>query len=343
MRRHAAARFAVLATGAGACGACDYRRGALDPASPDAMLIQILWWVFFWTAAFVFTGVLVALAVALYRGRGRATAQGSSPDVHPDAALERRTERAVLAATALSVVILVSLLLASVFGGRTLFRSPHAPLHAKLVAHQWWWEIQYHGKTASDLVTTANELHLPAGVPVDVELASADVIHSLWIPNLHGKRDLIPGHLSHLVLRPARPGSYEGRCAEFCGLQHAKMDLRVIVEPPAQFSAWLTAARRPAPPPATASAQRGAEIFARGPCGMCHGVVGSKASASAGPDLTHFASRAWLGAGALPNSALNLRAWLEDPQAVKPGVQMPPTRLPAGELDDLLAYLGTLR
>lgn len=328
--------LAALANG------CDYRRGALDPISPEALTIDILWWVFFWTSLFVLTGVLIALAVALYRGHARGKSDARA-ELTPDAALERRTERAVLAASALSVVILVSLLVGSVFGGRALFRTPQAPLHAKVIAHQWWWEIQYLGKTDSDSVTTANELHLPAGVPVDLELHAADVIHSLWLPNLHGKRDLIPGHTSHLVLRPTRPGRYDGHCAEFCGLQHARMELSVTVEPPEVFSRWLTQQRRPAAVPAAPDARRGAELFARGPCALCHNVVGSEASASAGPDLTHVASRPFLAAGALPNSPLNLRNWLSDPQAFKPGAQMPPTGLRADQLDDLVAYLETLR
>jgi cytochrome c oxidase subunit 2 len=336
-------RYGVALGVAAFSSGCGYRRGVLDPSSREALTIDVLWWVFFWTALFVLTGVLVALAFALHRGHRRLKSSDASAELTPDAALERRSERAVLAASALSVVILASLLVASVFGGRALFRTPRAPLHAKVIAHQWWWELQYQGKTASELVTTANELHLPAGVPVDLELHSGDVIHSLWLPNLHGKRDLIPGHTSHLVLRPTRPGHYDGHCAEFCGLEHARMDLSVTVEAPEVFSRWLTHERLPAAVPAAADARRGAELFARGPCGLCHNVVGSQASASAGPDLTHVASRPFLAAGALPNSPLNLRNWLSDPQAFKPGAQMPPTRLAPGELDDLVAYLETLR
>lgn len=338
----ARSRFA-LAAPLLACTACDYRKGALDPASSEALLIHLLWWVFFWVSVFVLSGVLVALALALYRGRARGVAAGSAPEVEPDAELERRTGRAVLAASALSILILLGLLVASVLFGRELFRAPHAPLSVKIVAHQWWWEVEYPGKTSSEHVRTANEVHLPAGVPVELELRSVDVIHSLWIPNLHGKRDLIPGHTNHLVLRPQRPGRYEGRCAEFCGLQHARMELAVVIEPPEVFSHWLERQRRPAPPPGAPDARRGADVFVRGSCSLCHGVTGSEAAASNGPDLTHVASRARLAAGALPNSPLDLRAWISDPQSIKPGAQMPPTALPSAELDDLVAYLETLR
>jgi cytochrome c oxidase subunit 2 len=216
-------------------------------------------------------------------------------------------------------------------------------LPVKVVAHQWWWEIQYPGPRASDLVITANELHLPAGRTAELELHAADVIHSLWIPNLQGKRDLIPGHTTRLSILPERVGRYDGHCAEFCGLEHARMELPVYVDSPERFSAWLTAQRRPAPVPATPELARGARVFTKGPCAMCHAVTGTEASASVGPDLTHVASRAWLAAGALPNSPRNLREWLRDPQSLKPGSQMPPTGLSESELDAVVLYLGSLR
>jgi cytochrome c oxidase subunit 2 len=299
--------------------------------------------VFFWTALFVFTGVIVALGIAFVRGRRRGRREGTAVDVTPEGELERKSERAVLAATVLSAFVLAGLLVATVVGGRQIFRSSGPPLPVKVIAHQWWWEVQYPGPRASDLVVSANELHLPAGRTAELELQAADVIHSLWIPNLQGKRDLIPGHTTHLVIEPERVGRYEGHCAEFCGLQHARMELIVSVDSPERFSAWLTSQRRPAPEPRTPPERRGARIFAQGPCALCHAVTGSEANASAGPDLTHLASRAWLAAGALQNSPQNLRVWLRDPQSVKPGAQMPPTGLRDDELDDLVSYLETLR
>ncbi len=317
--------------------------GALDPASTQALAISILWWVFFWTGLFVFAAVLVALVVACVRGRRRARREGSAAEAVPERSLEQRRERAVLAATVLSVVILIGLLVASIVGGRYIYGNPSPPLPVKVIAHQWWWEIQYPGPRSSDLVVTANELHLPAGRTAELELQAADVIHSLWIPNLQGKRDLIPGHTTRLSILPERVGRYDGHCAEFCGLEHARMELPVFVESPERFSAWLTAQRRPAPAPSTPEAERGARIFTKGPCAMCHTVTGTDAAASVGPDLTHVASRAWLAAGALPNSPRNLRAWLSDPQRLKPGSQMPPTGLSESELDDVVHYLGSLR
>jgi cytochrome c oxidase subunit 2 len=324
-----------------ACGGCR-EAGVLDPASEQALLIELLWWVFFWVSVFVLGGVVIALGIALARGLRRRRSQDYAVDLSPERRLERSTARAVSAATALSVLILAGLLVASVATGRELFRA-QPTLYARVVAHQWWWEIQYLGPTPDTIMHTANELHLPAGVAIELELKSADVIHSFWVPNLQGKRDLIPGHTSRIVLVPERVGRYEGRCAEFCGLQHAKMELVVVVEPPSRFSAWLEAQRRPAEVPVQANARRGAELFVRGPCALCHAVTGTDASASAGPDLTHLASRVWLGAGAIENSKQNLRLWLTDTQLLKPGVQMPPTVMSQRDLDDLVAYLGTLR
>jgi cytochrome c oxidase subunit 2 len=322
---------------------CNYREGALDPASTQALAISILWWVFFWTSLFVFTGVSVMLVAAFIRGHRRRQREGSATDATPERRLEQRSERAVLAATVLSVLILAGLLIATVAGGRQVFSDTGPALPVKVIAHQWWWEIHYPGPRDSDLVVTANELHLPAGRTAALELHAADVIHSLWIPNLQGKRDLIPGHTTRLVIQPERVGRYEGHCAEFCGLQHARMELPVYVDTPERFSAWLRAQRLFAPAPATPAAQRGSQVFSQGPCALCHNVTGSQASASAGPDLTHVASREWLAAGALQNTPRNLREWLRDPQSFKPGSQMPPTGLRDDELDDLVAYLETLK
>jgi cytochrome c oxidase subunit 2 len=317
--------------------------GVLDPASTQALAISIVWWVFFWTSLFVFAAVLVGLVLAFVRGHRRARREGVAPEAAPQRSLEQRTERAVLAATVVSVFILAALLVTSIAGGRYIYGNPSPPLPIKVVAHQWWWEVQYPGPLASDLVVTANELHLPAGRTAELELRAADVIHSLWIPNLQGKRDLIPGHTTRLSILPQRIGRYDGHCAEFCGLQHARMELTVYVESPARFSAWLTAQRRPAAAPATPALERGARLFVQGPCAMCHNVTGTDAGASVGPDLTHVAGRAWLAAGALPNTPRNLREWLRDPQSLKPGSQMPPTGLSESELDDLVLYLGSLQ
>ena len=192
-------------------------------------------------------------------------------------------------------------------------------------------------------VGTANELHLPLGRMTRIDLLSGDVIHSLWIPALNGKEDLIPGRSTQLALTPRAIGHYRGECAEFCGLQHAHMLLPVTVESPAAFAAWLDARRAPAATPASPSAVRGQQVFESGTCAMCHAIAGTSADSHAGPDLTHIASRPMLAAGALPNDRAHLAAWLVDPQAFKPGTKMPNPRLQPQEVSDLVDYLEGLR
>jgi cytochrome c oxidase subunit 2 len=213
----------------------------------------------------------------------------------------------------------------------------------RVIARQWWWELQYQADPPSQMVITANELHIPVGKPVLLELESRDVIHSFWVPALHGKRDLIPGHPSTTYLRADQPGVYRGQCAEFCGDQHARMGLLVVAEPPEVFQQWLAHARAPAPEPADEVTRRGREVFLRGPCVMCHAVSGTIAAATNGPDLTHVAGRRTLAGATVANVPGNLAGWILDAQAIKPGNHMPPLPLPAPDLQALLAYLETLR
>jgi cytochrome c oxidase subunit 2 len=183
------------------------------------------------------------------------------------------------------------------------------------------------------------------GRPILLQLESRDVIHSLWVPELHGKRDLIPGHDSTTYLQADHPGVFRGQCAEFCGAQHAKMGFLVIAEPEETFQAWLASQRRSAPPEAALApqARHGRSLFLHGTCVMCHRVAGTSAGATMGPDLTHVAGRATLAAVSLPNLHEHLRQWVVDAQAVKPGNHMPPTPLSAAEQDSLVAFLEALR
>jgi cytochrome c oxidase subunit 2 len=212
-----------------------------------------------------------------------------------------------------------------------------------VIARQWWWELQYQADPPSQMVTTANELHIPVGKTVLLQLQSRDVIHSFWVPALHGKRDLIPGHPSTTAIRADRPGLYRGQCAEFCGVQHARMGLLVVAEPPDQFERWLAAARRPPPAPTTATARRGREVFLQGPCVMCHTVSGTIAAATNGPNLTHVASRMSLAAGTVANVRGHLAGWIADSQGIKPGNHMPRLSLPSADLLAVVEYLETLK
>jgi len=203
--------------------------------------------------------------------------------------------------------------------------------------------VQYENPQASLRVTTANEIHLPVGRPVAVDLLSNDVIHSFWIPSLQGKIDLVPGRLNEVWLQADKPGVYRGQCAEYCGAEHAKMALVVVAESPDDFEHWLAANRGPAPAPKTAEEERGKEVVERGPCAMCHNITGTLAGGRTAPDLTHIATRSSLAAGVLPNTQGYLAGWIADPQHIKPGARMPATGLSDEELQAVLTYLETLK
>ena len=225
-------------------------------------------------------------------------------------------------------------------GAQTL--SGGAP-EIRVVGHQWWWEVQYLAGELNQFFVTANEIHIPAGRPIDLELVSPDVIHSLWAPRLHGKVDLIPGMRNSIRLQADEPGTYPGACAEFCGLQHAHMLFKVVADPPADYERWLAHERTAAAEPRSDEARRGKEVFLRGPCELCHAVRGTAARGTVGPDLTHLAARSTI-AGFLPRDLANLHAWVVNAPSLKPGTQMPALNQFSGEeLHELVAYLQSLQ
>ncbi|MEO1969886.1 MAG: cytochrome c oxidase subunit II [Sphingomonadaceae bacterium] len=211
-----------------------------------------------------------------------------------------------------------------------------------ITAHQWWWQIDYNGKSPSQHFTTANELHVPVGRKVLVRLHSGDVIHSFWVPRLTGKTDVIPGQTNLSWLKADRPGTYFGHCAEYCGMEHARMGFRVIAQPEAQFRAWRARQLQPAAHPASALATRGHALF-HYRCSLCHTVRGTNAASRMGPDLTHLMSRRTLAAGMLPNNRGALAGWVDNPQASKPGAHMPNQHLTGPQLQQVVAYLETLQ
>lgn len=214
----------------------------------------------------------------------------------------------------------------------------------RVVGHQWWWEIQYLSDDPSQQFTTANEIHIPAGKMVDVELVSHDVIHSFWVPRLHGKEDLIPGQPNTIRIRADQPGTFRGQCAEFCGEEHAHMVILVVAQTPDDFDAWKQKQLQPAVQPTDAEAQHGEQLFLSGPCALCHTVRGIGAGGSVAPDLTHLASRRGLAANTLVNDTANLEAWITHAQSLKPGAKMPDLAEFNGEdLRSLVAYLQELR
>jgi cytochrome c oxidase subunit 2 len=215
-------------------------------------------------------------------------------------------------------------------------------LQVRVTGHQWWWEVQYRDSSPQKWATTANEIHVPVGRPVVFELRSTDVIHSLWPPNLNGKRDLIPGNENSIWFQADSAGVYRGQCAEFCGHQHAKMAFLIVAEPPDSFAAWLVRQRDTAHTPTDSVAMRGQEVFLASSCVMCHAIAGTPAGSRIGPDLTHLASRRTIAAGTLLNTRGNLARWIVNPQTIKPGVRMPPNKLDADDMQALLTYLETL-
>jgi cytochrome c oxidase subunit 2 len=192
-------------------------------------------------------------------------------------------------------------------------------------------------------VIGANEIHVPVGEPIQIIATSRDVIHSLWVPNLHGKKDLIPGHTTATWFQADTPGVYRGQCAEFCGHQHAKMALWIVAEPRDVYEKWYASQLETPPPPTDSVALAGQNVFLTKNCAMCHTISGTLAGSRVGPDLTHIASRRSLAAGTLPNTRENLAAWILDAQKIKPGSRMPQNPMPKAELDALVTYLQTLR
>jgi cytochrome c oxidase subunit 2 len=313
----------------------------LGALGPQALHIERLWWLTLIICTVVFIAVLAAVAWALFRApRADLT---TPPDLAPLTQPERGAALAVVTAITLCALLLVVLTIASFRTDRALASLGPPSLQIEVTGHQFWWEVRYEDADASRSFTTANEIHIPVGQPVLIKLKADDVIHSLWVPNLSGKKDLIPGREATLTLQADEPGTYRGQCAEYCGVQHAKMALLVIADPPQQYEAWAAAERKPAREPAAGLARRGHELFVSGRCGMCHAVLGTTAGARLGPDLTHFASRQTLAAGTRPNTVGHLAGWILDPQSVKPGANMPANPMPPEELHALLAYLGTLR
>jgi cytochrome c oxidase subunit 2 len=309
------------------------RSVALDRASPEADRITSLHGLNFGICAAVFVLVMGFLAASLLRESGRQSAEG-----------DRRRGIAVALAAALSCLLLLVLLTASVLAGRFI-STPSGPnaLEIQVIGHQWWWEVHYPAVGPSQEVVTANEIHVPVGRPIRLLLSTGDVIHSFWVPNLNGKRDLIPGRLTTLTLQARREATYDGRCAEFCGYQHAHMGFQVVAQTPAEFETWLAEQRRPAVEPVAEASVRGLRVFLSGPCTLCHTIRGTPALGHKAPDLTHVASRATIAAATLPNTPGHLAGWIADAQRIKPGNRMPPNILASTDLLDLVAYLRSLR
>ncbi len=213
----------------------------------------------------------------------------------------------------------------------------------RITGHQWWWTIDYLNDDPSKAFTTANELHLPTGRPINIEVGTSDVMHSFWIPALHGKVDLIPGQANYIRLLASQTGTYTGQCAEYCGAEHARMRLLAVVQTPSEYEAWLEDQRKPGNAPTTPDAQAGEKVFTTAACALCHTVRGTMAHGSVAPDLTHLASRQMLASDIYPNNTSFLEAWITNAQSLKPACLMPDLPNFSGQqLRDLVAYLQQL-
>jgi cytochrome c oxidase subunit 2 len=314
---------------------------AIHPGGVQAAHILQLWNGTLALCLFVFIAVLGACIVAVWRAP-RSTG-ATTPDTDTSDTREQRLLRTVRWSAVFAAAGLISLLAGNILTGRALAQLPaEQALRIELRGHSWWWEAQYHDPVTGQRFATANELHLPVGRAAIITMHSDDVIHSLWVPNLHGKLDLIPGRTTEIRVRADRAGLYRGQCAEFCGLQHTMMALLVVAEPPVRYAGWATRQASDAAPPASGSvALRGQQVFLN-QCAQCHALRGTQASGRIGPDLTHLASRQTIAAGTLPNTRGHLAGWIVDAPSIKPGVQMPAIGLAPDDLQALLAYMETL-
>jgi cytochrome c oxidase subunit 2 len=250
----------------------------------------------------------------------------------------------VLGGIVIPTVILAAVFVLTVSTQAAVAKPSTTPaLTVRVTGRQWWWEVQYLDRQPSLMAATANEVHIPVGRPVRFEVVTGDVIHSFWVPQLAGKTDLIPGQRNVMWLEADTAGVYRGQCAEYCGMQHAKMAIELVAEPPAAFARWLDRQRAPAVAPADSDAAAGEAVFAGRACSLCHTVRGTPAGGRLGPDLTHLAGRRTIAAGLLPNTRGNLAGWIANPQALKPGSVMPAVPLQPAELQLVVTYLQSLK
>lgn len=323
-RQNRLRRIAALSVCALLLGGCEGAHSMLEGAGTGAAAVERLFWVMLAAAAVIWAGVM---ALAFHAARIKAQPE------REDTAEKFVLLGGVVFPTVTLIALLVAgmLLLRGMIGGEP-------DLHVAVEGEQWWWRVDY--RTPDGDVSTANEIRLPLGQTVELSLTSTDVIHSFWAPALGGKMDMIPGRTTTLKLTPVEAGRWGGVCAEFCGIAHAQMRFEIVVLPPEEFAAWLAAEARPAAPAASADGQ---QVFLSAGCGACHAVRGTPAAGTAGPDLTHLAARATIASGIVPLTRDQLRAWIDDPDAVKPGALMPafPDLAPA-QMEALLDYLTGL-
>ncbi len=311
----------------------------LDAAGARANTILPLTWftLLLSIAVCVIIGVLLLMGVR--RGHpGRAADLSSVPVAKGGNGLRWISVGLLISAAPLLITLIWTMVALAEASGPP----SHPGLTLDVTAHQWWWGVRYDADQPSAVFETANEIHIPVGVPVLVRLHGGDVIHSFWVPKLSGKTDAIPGQTNLSWIEAQTPGRYRGQCSEYCGDQHANMAFEVVAESPGEFQRWRHEQLQPAPLPTTDAQRRGLSVLEYR-CGLCHGVRGTRAGAVAAPDLTHLLSRRMIAAGTLPNTRGNRVAWIQNAQELKPRNLMPNQYLPGPELSDVEAYLEVLK
>jgi cytochrome c oxidase subunit 2 len=314
----------------------------LDPAGPQALHIEHTLFLIFWITSIVTAIVFAVLALGVLR-------QHATGEVPPAFKVDPKTERRAtwivgIAIGVTTILLFVMMISSFITSHRTAVLANSTSLKINVYGHEWWWEIEYpNDEQPYRIVRTANEIHVPVGTVVDIHGTSRDVIHSFWAPNIHGKKDLLPGYWNDLTLEVDKPGTWRGQCAEFCGLQHAHMAFNIVAQSREDFDNWYMGQLKPASEPGVLQAIHGREVFLSHPCVMCHTIRGTTANSTVGPDLTHIASRSTIAAGTLVNNTGNLTGWIANAQSIKPGCRMPPNPMSSNDLNDLVAYLETLR
>jgi cytochrome c oxidase subunit II len=321
---------------------CDGIQSVTGGQGRDSQSFNSLFTFFNIVTGVLFLLVLAFLLAAILRRRG-SRSDGIS-DEGTVATQEGALNKGLIGWTVFIALGLAVLTIASWLGDRRAAAGSARPIvDITVTARQWWWQVDYQGVQANQGFTTANEIHLPVGVPARITLKSQDVIHSFWIPNIAGKQDLIPGRQNDILVTPTAEGVFRGQCAEFCGLQHAHMAFDVVVESPEAFARWRRAQLAPPPAPDNSLRKAGYDYVTTRECATCHNISGTPASGRFGPDLTHLASRRSIGAGTYPMSRGHLYGWVADPQSAKPGNQMPVVGLEPDELHAVVAYLESLK
>jgi cytochrome c oxidase subunit 2 len=324
-RRRCGHAAVVAVTASVLSGCAGQSPSTLDAAGSGARTVEHLTWLLFAVGGAVCVLITAGVLWAALRRR------------RPDVQVRPGGRKVVVVAGVALPAVVLTIVYGIGLGDMRALQQPGTPaaVTVDVIGHIWWWEVRYPDKD----VVTANEIHVPTGEVVHLRLTTADVNHSFWVPQLMPKTDLVAGRVNDTWIKADRDGTFPGRCAEYCGLQHAHMGFEVVAQPAAQFEQWVGQQASPVAASSDPLAQRGRQVFESASCSSCHTVRGTTAHGDVGPDLTHVATRSALGAEAVPNTRADLARWISNSQAVKPGNKMPPQPLAPDDLRALVAFL----